>query len=618
MALLTPFSIKWKLTLALILTGSALVGSYVYIAKNIFENDKISYVFDSQSNQVASLKIQLETQLDKTLSNSRNIISAFDFKNRKLNSFGEQLFNEDLSIAGLQLFNIKQKILLMNIDKPDIAKTYSPFFDLNVNESKDEDLSIYQNQPGVLIISLNYKDSSEVKYNLQIALLIDALIKNFSRSETYAVYQDNNLLFKSDRKDFPNDLFEKLSEINTPSNNQILTKVWPFKDERFLVSSVKLDINNIWIASITSEKEALGALSVLFQRSIVFLVLSFSLLIFISLSLSRQLTLNLNKLTEQAIEISHGNFSKDIKINSRDEIGVLAKAFDKMKIEILRLLVETKEKTRMEQELKTAKFVQEKLLPKLSTVQFGQIQVSGNVITSSECGGDWWYYFQRKEYLYVAIADATGHGTPAALITAAARSIFSRIEIEEMSLNDILNSWSIAIASCSQQELFMTGQIFKINTNNGEVKFVNAAHESPMYYKLDIDGGYKFENIPVDPSPRLGEKFEYSAPEMSFQMAPNETLVLYTDGLFSITRPDGKTLSEKRFGQRLAKRFSKINSALEVTNITLSEFEEFRSGVGLPDDISIVSIKRTDSCITQIIIEDSSNQIIESLDPKIS
>jgi sigma-B regulation protein RsbU (phosphoserine phosphatase) len=416
------------------------------------------------------------------------------------------------------------------------------------------------------------------------------LLPKPSAVQSLLLVQGARIFAVSDLRGIDRSIFQSIAMEPTTTNS--VTRIWEKGGLRFLVSEVPLGTADITLISMTPESEALGALNTLFRRSVVFLLFSFFGLIAIALSISRTLTGNIQLLTRSAEEIGRGNFEASPKIDSMDEMGVLARAFGKMSQEIKRLLFETSEKTRMEQELKTASLVQERLLPVLPQARLGDIEISGTVVTSSECGGDWWYYFQKQHELYVAIADATGHGTPAALITAAARSVFSRLEHEVLSLGEMMKAWDFAVSSCAQKQVFMTGIILRIDTRTGKGAYVNAAHESPFYFRQG-EGEIACDYLISPSSQRIGDGGHDSMEEGVFELAPGEAIVLYTDGLFSVNRPDGKVLSEKRLGKKLAQKYQSVQSAPALMGIVLSEFNEFRGELPVPDDVSVVSLYRT-------------------------
>lgn len=601
MALLNDISIKWKLSFSLILTGLTLISCYVYLAKNVFEKDKISYVFESQGARLQSSKSEIYSKLQRTVLAARSVIATFDPSLGKTSPAGESLFNEEEALIAIELWSEDKRQSLMRLEKK--ASLLPPSIeDKEIIGLNQFHLSSLGNDFFLLIF--RYAQKGQGVLRLHTVLDRSAVRPQLRINESIALLAGKEIMAIMDQRGLDKSLFLEIAKSMDQGSNEERTKIWTLGKDRFLLSEVTLGIGNLKMIAVTPEVEALGALETLFNRSLIFLSLSLFGLVIVSLGLSRGLTSNLRLLTASAKSIGAGDFNVLPSVKSNDELGVLSSAFTVMIQEIKRLLIETQEKTRMEQELNTAKLVQERLLPIQSEAVFGEIEISGRIVTANECGGDWWYYFKQGDELYFTVADATGHGTPAALITASARAIFSRIENEKMTLSDMLKVWDHAVLSCSQQEVMMTAILFKININTGEGAFVNAAHEVPWLFRLKKDGSYLDDSLASEATTRIGDHIQ-SATEQKFRLEPNEALLLYTDGLFSVTREDGKTLSEKRFGKKIADRLSFVSTAKELTNLALKEFNEYRGDSPLPDDVSLVSIRRRGPKIETILESDS-------------
>ena len=589
MALLKSISIKWKLSLALIGTGLALVSAYVVIAKSTFESDKISYVYDSQGARLESLRSELQNKLERAFLGARSVVGNFDFSSGKPTPLGEQFFNEEKQLLAVELWNEQKEQTVFHLEKPGASL---PPFNAGTNTKTplgQLDLEPLDSKNGLLTV--RYSQGDQGVFRLR-AMIDTTNLLPANAIQSVALAKGGRIILVSDLRTLGNDLFNAVA---VQSKHDERTKMFEHDAKKYIVSESDVGLANLQLFALTPESEALGALTTLYSRSMVFLISSFFALVAVSLTLARSLTRTLIVLTKSAEEIGAGNFDAAPSINTKDEMGVLARAFSKMSQEIKRLLVETREttreKTRMEEELKTASLVQERLMPKQATADVGEIEISGLVITSSECGGDWWYYFRRGDDIFVAIADATGHGTPAALITAAARSCFARLETENLSLIEMLKAWDISVSGCSQRQVFMTGLLFRINTVTGQGAFVNAAHESPFVLRANEDGTFALDHLPTETTARIGDDIRPDLREEPFSLAPNESIILYTDGLFSIVR-EGKALSERRFGKNLATRAEFLRSAKELTQATLSAFNEHRQDLPLPDDVSIVAIRR--------------------------
>lgn len=583
MALLRGLSIKWKLSFAVIVAGLTLVTAYVFIANRVIRNDKISYVLDAQASRLESAKNEIESKFERALLGSRTVIGTFDFTEGKLSTLGERIFKEDTSLLAIELLDEEKNQLLIRLEK---QPSTLPSESVNPQINTKIGYGFKPLDSGKALVTTRLEN-----LRLRIVLDLNGILPKASATQSIALVHDRRVLAVSDYRDIDLNLFAELASEVRDSGER--TRIWEKDGNSFLVNELPLNLFSLTLLALTPETEALSAIRLLFHRSVIFITLSVFGLILVSLAFARRLIVNLGILTRSAEEIGKGNFDTVPTLSADDEIGILGASFQKMSRELKRLLIETRENTRIEEDLKTANLIQMRLLPKQATATIGEIDISGIVLTSNECGGDWWHYFTKGPNLYVAIADVTGNGTSAALITAAARAVFSRLENENLSLKEMMHAWDHAIASCSQNEVFMTGLLLRLNTQTGEGAFVNAAHTPPYIMRENPDGTFSPEFLLSGASSRLGEGSTGKFSEKQFQLGPNEAILLYTDGLFSIERAGGRPIGERRFGIRLATRAEFARNAKQLTEAALRTFNEHRSNLPLPDDVTIVSIRRT-------------------------
>jgi sigma-B regulation protein RsbU (phosphoserine phosphatase) len=375
------FPIKWKLSLALIATGLSLVLIYVVIANRVFESDKISYVFESQSSMLNSLRREIDGRLEQALLSSQSLLATLDATG-KMPIAAQNLFKNNKSLLAIELWD--------ETASKSIFKTEKTAGGLPVGGSSSEKVA-----PGEIKVSktadqnfiLVFRPYQESGTLILARVLVDAhdfLPASESRQPLLLV-QNAELVASAGVLSFEPPLVPSLVQKFARENAE-KTSLWQVNGHRFLISTANLSFGDLKILAFTPEEEALGALRTLFYRSIVFVAFSTFGLIIISLLLSKTLTSNLEILTFAATEIGQGHFDKTPVIKSKDEMGVLSRAFIKMSQEIKRLLIETRDKARMESELKTAKLVQESLLPAKASFEFGELEINGLVLNSTECG----------------------------------------------------------------------------------------------------------------------------------------------------------------------------------------------------------------------------------------
>ena len=129
-----------------------------------------------------------------------------------------------------------------------------------------------------------------------------------------------------------------------------------------------------------------------------------------------------------AREVAEGNFHIELPEVKSREADALREAFKDMQSSLVNYMEELKETTAsnvaMDQELRIASDIQQRMLPKVYPPfpERTDIDIFGEVVTAKKVGGDLFDFFIRDDKLYFSIGDVAGKGVPAALVMAVARS----------------------------------------------------------------------------------------------------------------------------------------------------------------------------------------------------
>lgn len=263
-------------------------------------------------------------------------------------------------------------------------------------------------------------------------------------------------------------------------------------------------------------------------------------------------------------------------------------------LENIRLLEATADNARMEKELETARWVQETMFPPASLVVSG-VEIESYFKPASECGGDWWGTCELPGgRILLAVGDATGHGVPAALVTATAKSACSVIHGVSSALpnlrftpSNILYLMNKSVHESTQGKVLMTFFVAILDTTTGEVTYATASHD-PVYW-MKSDPNAELEALLVKPGPRLGQNAEAEYEDGKIQLGASDKLVLYTDGL-----TEGLNSTSEEYGERRFLRSLKKHSASEVVSMRdslLADFSKFTGDEPLHDDVSLVVCK---------------------------
>ena len=255
-------------------------------------------------------------------------------------------------------------------------------------------------------------------------------------------------------------------------------------------------------------------------------------------------------------------------------------------IENARMYEVAVEKGRMERELQMAYRVQSSLIPrempKIPGWEFAACWQPARVVS-----GDFYDLIPISHgELKFVIADVTDKGMPAALFMALTRTIV-RASCETLeSLAEGITKTNQLI--CTDSALAMPVTLFagKINIKTGQMIYVNAGQNPPMYYKAE-EG--KFVNL-TRTGMFLGFEENAKFQQKSIFLRPGDLLICYTDGVLDAVDDQWEAFEMERFQAVVDKNLSATpNELLEAIEEAVCKF----IGDVLPyDDITILIIKR--------------------------
>jgi len=360
--------------------------------------------------------------------------------------------------------------------------------------------------------------------------------------------------------------------------------------EPFIVSFFRDEMSQLITLSLVEKNRVMAGASILYQKSWVYIAAILAICVIIGVLTGHQLTYPIKIMDQAAKEIVKGNFDLRLHINTGDELQRLSESFNQMAQEVLIRIKLEKEKARVDKELETVQYVQKVLFPKFDT-SFGSLRIAGFYETAVECGGDWWYYSEIGDLVYLWIGDATGHGMGPAFITAAARSAASVIEvIPNISPAKILAYLNRSIYEFSRGEIMMTFFVAAINKKTGQMTYANASHESPFIITSPkgLVKRDQFEVLEGPNSPRLGESLKSEYKESNITLNKDSVLVLFTDGVMDISNAEKKNLRERGFLNLLAKSISHYQNPKSSISRLHSFFTQYRDKTPLADDAAVL------------------------------
>lgn len=352
------------------------------------------------------------------------------------------------------------------------------------------------------------------------------------------------------------------------------------------------------VSTRTETHQAMRATYTLIEKLVFFGILAIALAVIFALIFAKSLTRPLEQIAAATQEVGQGNFDFNLKVTSQDEVGALARAVNTMSKKIGELVKRMADQARMEQELAVASTVQANLFP-LPTYGDHQIRLKGYYRSASECGGDWWGHFRIGNRIAIVIADATGHGIPSALMTAAIRGSFSTIhklfrsrpDLLKLTPREIIPLANAAVFESGRSGINMTFFIGIIDFETKTMTYANAAHCPPWYVQAQPGKPPKAKML-MSAGPRLGEGPEITEiQEHTLKLTPGDMLVFYTDGLLEGKNPEGVMYGKKRSRKIVETNFGRGEE--QMINAIVKDFLAFNGDKSLDDDLTLVAAQLT-------------------------
>jgi sigma-B regulation protein RsbU (phosphoserine phosphatase) len=232
--------------------------------------------------------------------------------------------------------------------------------------------------------------------------------------------------------------------------------------------------------------------------------------------------------------------------------------------------------------LAEARKIQESILPQKQPA-FDGYDIHGASLPADVVGGDYYdYIWIDPSILGLAIADATGHGLPAALQV---RDVYMGLRMGStreykiaqtiQKLNRLINREKLTSRFVS---LFY-GEL----ESSGVLIYINAGHNPPMVFRRK-----KIEYL-TEGGPVLGPLPDRRFNRGVVRLEPGNLLLLFTDGLIEATNPAGEEYGLDRV--TAAVRQHAGNPARAIVETLLKKVARWRGGRAQQDDITVVVVK---------------------------
>jgi phosphoserine phosphatase RsbU/P len=351
---------------------------------------------------------------------------------------------------------------------------------------------------------------------------------------------------------------------------------------------------------------AKGIEAVLLFIAVILAIIELLALI-VGMRLSRSITGAVAQLYRATQHVDRGDFSHRIPVRSADQLAELSVSFNSMTTSIEKLILEQKEKQRLENELVIAQEVQAQLFPHQIS-QLDSLEVHGFCRPARTVSGDYYDFLAiNSEKMMLAVGDVSGKGISAALLMATIHSAVRAYSLEglpqyreasvgaalgshlmvadgaqgvEMSPGALLGLLNHQLYESTPAEKYATLFLANYDSRSRRLTYSNGGHLPPII--ISQDGSIRR----LDQGGTVVGLFDaLSFEEASLALRPGDIFLAYSDG---VTEPENDfgEFGEERLIELVRDRWSEPLS--QITEVVTAAVDDWIGEKEQPDDITLV------------------------------
>lgn len=357
---------------------------------------------------------------------------------------------------------------------------------------------------------------------------------------------------------------------------------------------------------------ALGDFAPAVEFGLLFVAIFFGVIELVALiigtSLTRTVTGTVAQLYDATKHINRGDFSHRIPVKSNDQVAALANSFNSMTASLQQLMLEQKEKQKLENELVIAQEVQAQLFPRHIS-QLSSLEVHGFCRPASTVSGDYYDFLTLDpDRLILAVGDVSGKGISAALLMATIHSavrayslqdipalrepmavglgagsnmmVASRLHNLDVSPSALLSLLNHQLYESTPSEKYATLFLGIYNGTERQLTYTNGGHLPPIV--MSEDGSIRR----LDCGGTVVGLFDHvTYEESSVQLRKGEIFLAYSDG---VTEPENDF---GEFGEQRLIEIVRENRDLplpRISEIVTAAVDDWIGANKQPDDVTLV------------------------------
>jgi len=299
--------------------------------------------------------------------------------------------------------------------------------------------------------------------------------------------------------------------------------------------------------------------------------------------------LNANMETFGLLAVSRGPLSTAF---TKDEFTLFQSIAEQSAFALASAMVfkEAAEKRQLENELRLASEIQRILVPE-ENPEFKGYTICGINTPARYVSGDYFDFIALDPYhLGVVIADVSGKGIAASLITAMCRSVLRLASENSLSPSQSLAKLNRLLFPDIREDMFISLAYLILDSDSGRVTIARAGHDAPLLYKAANGSLETVQSAGIALGIDPGDVFERVTKDHVFHMEQGDILLLYTDGVNEAINEDGEDYGLDRLREFFTSHAKQ--GARQFISLLQKDLRRFSGEQPQSDDITLIAIEK--------------------------
>ena len=240
------------------------------------------------------------------------------------------------------------------------------------------------------------------------------------------------------------------------------------------------------------------------------------------------------------------------------------------------------------EDLRLAAEIQENLLPK-DTPSVDGFDIACRMLTARYVSGDFYYLdVPDPSHLHVVIADISGKGISAAILSASTRTLLNSRVVELNSPQDALKKINrFQYADFDKAHRFVTMAVARFDERDGLFSYASAGHTETLIFRCKDS---TVETLPSTSMP-VGIFPEIDGADLHYQLRPGDITLFYSDGVTEAENPQEEFFGIDRLTILLKAHGKGKSDANTIAEDIVRTVDRFSAMQYPKDDVTVIVIR---------------------------